>query len=151
MPRPSRTAPLPGFDEVLPAASPWVAVLDDALTAELAVAARGPVREGLFALWLVARTAADAAERFAVAAPLWRTRHEALAQRLSSVTLAAPLRRALTSAMSMLRTPSAADGALVLAQLVAPARDVLGEPTGRALATAAAAAKGAQLTSPRPA
>lgn len=135
------SAPRPAPHSVLPAAAAWVAVLDETLIDQLASAARGPKREGLFALWLVARTAADAAEQFAVEPLIWCARHEALVHRLQSLALSAPLRRALATAMSTLQSPTAANGLLVLSQLTAPVRDVLGDAPADALTAAVSAAR----------
>lgn len=141
LPRGTAANAPPGLDDVMPAPEAWVAALDEALTMQLAAAARGPRREGLFALWIVVRAAADAAVQFAVEPALWPLRHEALVQRLSSLALSAPLRRALSAAVGMLATPSAANGALVLAHLAAPVRDVLGAAAAEAVDAAAHAAR----------
>ncbi|HEU4699630.1 MAG TPA: hypothetical protein VFS40_10645 [Gemmatimonadales bacterium] len=106
-------------------------------------AARGPRREGVFALWLTVRVATDLLEGAPPApgeerrrgAP--RRRLLALEQRLSSLTLPPPLRRALTAAIAQLRDPRPDTVALVLGQLVAPARDTVGAEAGEALALAA--------------
>jgi hypothetical protein len=131
-----------------PPAAAWAERLSDVLLEHLASAARGPRREGLFALWLVTRAAGDAVDAFGTGDRLWRRRHEALAQRLSSLTLPAPLRRALQSALVTLEQPTPAQGALALALLVAPVRDVLGDPIAAAMDVAA---REARATFARPA
>jgi len=102
---------------------------------------RGPRREGLFALWLTLRVAQDV---FLIPAPperSMRRRVASLDQRLSSLSLPAPLRRALAAALAELKEPGRPQAALALQQLVAPAREVLGleaaEAIGRAARTAA--------------
>ena len=79
-----------------------------------------------------------------VSAPVVR----ALAQRnithpfsVQALALPAPLRRALAAARHHLEPATPAAAALVLAQLVAPARDVLGSEAGEVLAVAARTAR----------
>jgi len=101
---------------------------------------RGPRREGVFALWLTLRVAQDV---FLVPPPperAMRRRVAALDQRLSSLTLPAPLRRALAAALAGLKDPGREQAALALQQLVAPARDVLGPEAAEAIGRAARAA-----------
>lgn len=98
---------------------------------------RGPRREGVFALWLTLRVAEDMRltppppERGA------RRRVAALEQRLSSLSLPAPLRRALVSAMAELKDPSPDSASRALLLLVAPARDAVGAEAGEVLQRAA--------------
>ena len=102
---------------------------------------RGPRRNGLYALWLVVRTA----EGLLPPAPVSRKNHkrrlQALEVRLGSLALPAPLKRALVAARTHLEpgTPEAA--AAVLSQLVAPAREVLGTDAADAIMGAAEEAK----------
>jgi len=104
---------------------------------------RGPRREGLFALWLTLRVAED----LLLAPPhperAIRRRVAALEQRLSSLTLPAPLRRALAAAIAELKSPGREQAALVLQQLVPPAREAIGVEAGDALAKAARTARAA--------
>ncbi len=103
--------------------------------------ARGPRREGTFALWLTVRVALD----MSLAPPLperaQRRRVAALTRRLASLTVPAPLRRALGAALGHLELGGAAEAALALALLVAPARDTLGSEAGEAIAQAARTAR----------
>lgn len=103
--------------------------------------ARGPRRDGVFALWLTVRVALD----FGLSPPLpdraRRRRTGALERRLASLTLPAPLRRALTAALAQLQASDAAAAALALTQLVAPVRDTLGAEAGDAIALAARVAR----------
>ncbi len=107
----------------------------------LAQAVRGPRREGLFALWLVCRVAEGVLLEPPVGDRAHRRRVAALEQRLSSLTLPTPLRRALAGALEELREPRASAVAAALAQLVAPAREGAGTEAAQAVAEASARAK----------
>ena len=101
---------------------------------------RGPRREGIFALWLTVRVAQDLV-REPPPERAHRRRLQALEHRLSSLTLPPPLRRALAAAISQLRDARPETGAVVLSQLVAPARESGGSEAGDAVAQAARAAR----------
>ena len=119
---------------------------DPAATALLGVlphTARGPRREGIFALWLTVRVAQDLLRDPPPAERAHRRRLQALEHRLSSLTVPPPLRRALGAAMSQLRDGRPEAAAQVLSQLVAPAREAGGPEAGEALAQAARAARAA--------
>jgi hypothetical protein len=103
---------------------------------------RGPRREGIFALWLTLRVAQDLV-RDPPAERAHRRRLQALEQRLSSLTLPPPLRRALAAAISQLRDARPETAVQVLSQLVAPARESGGAEAGEAVAHAARAARAA--------
>lgn len=110
---------------------------DAALVKLMGEVPRGPKREGAFALWLTLRVAEDL---FLTPPPperAMRRRVASLDRRLSSLTLPAPLRRALGAALAELHEPRRERGALVLQQLVAPAREALGPDAGDAVARAA--------------
>jgi hypothetical protein len=104
--------------------------------------ARGPRREGIFALWLTVRVAQDLV-RDPPAERAHRRRLQALEHRLSSLTLPPPLRRALAAAISQLKDARSDTAVQVLSQLVAPARDGGGAEAGDAVAQAARAARAA--------
>jgi hypothetical protein len=110
---------------------------EERLVALIAEAPRGPRRDGLYALWLVVRSA----EALLPPHPVGRTNHRrrllALEARLGSLALPAPLKRALVAARSHLEPGTAAAASIVLSQLVAPAREVLGPEAGEAVQTAA--------------
>ena len=89
-------------------------------------AVRGPKRNGLFALWLVLRAAEALLPPGAVSVKNHRRRLQALETRLASLALPAPLKRALTAARHHLEAATPGAAALVLSQLVASAREVLG-------------------------
>ena len=111
------------------------------LLALVGAAVRGPKRDGLFALWLVLRTAESLLPPRAVSAKNHRRRLQALETRLASLALPTPLKRALTAARHHLEPATPAAAALVLSQLVAPAREVLGSDAGDAVAVAARSAR----------
>ncbi len=101
---------------------------EERLIGLVADAVRGPKREGLFALWLVVRSAD-------------RRRLQALDARLASLALPGPLKRALAAARHDLEPATPAAAALVLSQLVAPTREVLGPEAGDAITVAARSAR----------
>ena len=103
--------------------------------------ARGPKRGGIFALWLTVRVAQDLLIDPPLAERAHRRRVQALEQRLSSLSMPPPLRRALAAAVSQLRDMRADTAAQVLSQLVAPARDTSGAEAGEAVALAARRAR----------
>jgi len=116
---------------------------DPAATALLGVlpqTARGPRREGIFALWLTVRVAQDLL-RDPPPERAHRRRLQALEHRLSSLTVTPPLRRALAAALNQLKEGRPETAAQVLSQLVAPAREAGGAEAGDALAQAARAAR----------
>jgi hypothetical protein len=112
-----------------------------ALLGLLPTTARGPRREGIFALWLTVRVAQDLLLEVPPSERAHRRRLQALEHRLSSLTIAPSLRRALAGAISQLREPRPETAAQVLSQLVAPAGDAGGAEAGEALAQAARAAR----------
>jgi hypothetical protein len=117
---------------------------DPAATALLGVlpqTARGPRREGIFALWLVVRVAQDLLRDPPPAERAHRRRLQALEHRLSSLTVPPPLRRALATALHQLREARPETAAQVLSQLVAPPREAGGPEAGEALAQAARTAR----------
>lgn len=102
---------------------------------------RGPRREGIFALWLTVRVAQDLLHDSPPPDRAHRRRLQALEQRLSSLTMPAPLRRALAAAISQLRESRPETAVQVLSQLVAPAREAGGMEAGEAVAQALRAAR----------
>lgn len=97
---------------------------------------RGPKRNGLFALWLFVRLCAGRNGGHGLSDRAHRRRVELLERRLSSLSLPAPLRRALTAAIRDLKERQDAVP-VALQQLVAPVRETLGGEPGDAVATAA--------------
>jgi hypothetical protein len=117
---------------------------DPAATALLSLlrqTGRGPKRGGIFALWLTLRVAQGLLLDPPLQERAQRRRILALEHRLSSITMAPPLRRALAGALNQLKDLRPDSAAQVLALLVAPARDVGGTEAGDALALAAKAAR----------
>jgi hypothetical protein len=114
---------------------------EGALIALVAEGDRGPMRDGLFAVWLTLRAAQGILPPQPLTLRNHRRRLMALDARLATLALPTPLRRALVAARQHLEpgTPNAA--ALVLTELVAPAREVLGPAAGDAVAVAARAAR----------
>jgi hypothetical protein len=106
-------------------------------------AARGPRRDGVFALWLTVRVAQDLFVEPAPADRAHRRRVAALGHRVSSLTLPPALKRALTAALSELERGNQMAAAQALSQLVAPARETAGPDAGDALAQATRAARAA--------
>ncbi len=103
--------------------------------------ARGPKRDGIFALWLTLRVARDLRRGSPALERAHRRRVGALEQRLSSLALPPPLRRALAAAVADLIEPDATRAARALSQLVAPARETAGAEAADAVALAARAAR----------
>ena len=114
---------------------------EERLIGLLADAVRGPARQGLFALWLVVRSAEALLPPDPVTGRNHRRRLQAIEDRLASLALAGPLRRALAAAREHLEPATPAAAAVVLSQLVAPAREVLGAEAGEAVAVAARGAR----------
>ncbi len=111
----------------------------------VAEAERGPVRDGLYALWLVLRVAESLLPPQPVSIKNHRRRLQALGARLGGLALPAPLKRALAAARAQLEPGTAAAAAVALGQLVAPARDVLGAAAADAVLSATAAARAARI------
>lgn len=107
------------------------------LVALVADAARGPRRDGLYALWLVLRVAEALLPPNAVGLKNHRRRLQALETRLGGLALPAPLKRALVAALAQVQPGTAGAAALALSQLVAPSREVLGSEAAEAVAAAA--------------
>lgn len=103
--------------------------------------ARGPRRDGVFALWLTLRVAQDLFDDPPLAERAHRRRVAALGHRLSSLTLPPPLRRALGGALADLERADPTAVAQALSQLVAPAREGAGPEAGEAIAEAARSAR----------
>lgn len=103
--------------------------------------ARGPRREGIFALWLTVRVAQDLLLDSPPPERAFRRRLTALEHRLSSLTIPPPLRRALVAAIAQLRDARPETAPIVLSQLAAPARDSAGPEAGDAVSLAARLAR----------
>ncbi len=119
---------------------------ENALLELVAGSTRGPRRDGLFALWMLVRVLRDFQLDPPLADRLHRRRVAALERRLATLTLPAPLRRAVASALASASDPAAARPAVVLAQLVAPTRESV---SGEAAEILADLARRARAASPR--
>jgi hypothetical protein len=114
----------------------------------MADAERGPKRNGLFALWLIARQCDGGLPPDAIAPASARRRLDRLERRLSSLSLPGPLRRSLPGALRELRESHPDGSAIALQQLVAPARETLGVRAAEAMAVATRTARAALRASP---
>lgn len=112
-----------------------------ALAGLLAPTSRGPKREGTYAVWLVVRVAHDLTLTPPLTERARRRRLDALAHQLSSLTVAPPLRRALTGALATLGEATAEAAAVALHHLVAPVREGIGADAAEAVSQAARAAR----------
>ncbi len=119
---------------------PALAASDESFAAVLAESARGPVRDGVFALWLVVRAALTGPTP-ATLPSHQPERLRTLALRLKSLTAPGPLRRSLTAAIADLGPARGLQAGVVLAQLVAPAAECLGRRAADAVQVAARAAR----------
>src|SRR5207249_8408009 len=97
--------------------------------------------DGRLARGLVVRSADALPPPHPVAGKHHRPRLHALDARLPSLALPRPLKRALAAARHHLEPATPAAAALVLSQLVAPAREVLGPEAGDAVTVAARSAR----------
>jgi hypothetical protein len=113
---------------------------DRALVAALAASARGPQRDGIFALWLVARAALGAAPP-ALSPARHGERLQAVEARVRTLSPAAPLRRAVGAALADLHPDRGVGPAAVLTHLVAPAAESGLAAAATALQAAARAAR----------
>lgn len=119
---------------------PALPAADAAFAAALAESARGPDRDGAFALWLVVRAALGSAGPGQPPARQGE-RLRAVAARLRSLNPAAPLRRSLAAAIGDLQADGHARSAIVLSHLVAPTAECLSRRLADAVQTAARAAR----------
>ena len=78
------------------------------LLRQLASSARGPRKQGAYALWLIVHVATDLAE-VRPTDRAHRRRVQALERRLTSLTLPMPLRRALHGTLESLRSGTVED------------------------------------------
>ena len=107
----------------------------------MARTSRGPRREGIYALWLTLRVAEDLLEAALPGERAHRRRLAALEHRIATLTLPAPLRRALAAALSQLRAPKPQSAVEALSLLTTPAREVARPEAGDAIAAAARTAR----------
>ncbi|MCZ6915951.1 MAG: hypothetical protein O7I93_04160 [Gemmatimonadetes bacterium] len=110
---------------------------ETALSDMLHAAVRGPRRNGLFAVWLVLRACGDLLPPNRVSDRGHRQRIANIAGRLHSLSLPAPLRKALAGSIHQLSEGTAAAASIALRQLVAPVGETLGPASADAIARAA--------------
>jgi hypothetical protein len=109
----------------------------------LQVTARGPRRNGLFALWLFVHTCDDALPPNELSSRAQKRRLDALERRLSSLSLPPSFRRALTASVRTVAVGPGEPVVAALSHLVDPAREALGKEAADAVALAIRSAKGA--------
>ncbi len=134
-----------------PMSHPALSATDDWFAGALAESARGPARDAVFGLWLVARAALGAVPLHIApvspSSPAAAARHaerlKAVAARLRSLNPPAPLKRALAAAVVDLGPLRRLAPTVVLTQLEGPAGECLGRRAADALHQAARAARGA--------
>lgn len=95
---------------------------------------RGPKREGVFAVWLVARVAHDLGIATAELDRGGRRRLALLDRRLAPLAVPRPLARGISAALAHLQDGTPAAARIALSQLVAPARETLGADAAEAVA-----------------
>jgi len=114
---------------------------EERLVALIAEAVRGPERDGLFAVWLVVRAAEALLPPAPVSTRNHRRRLQAIASRVATLAVPAPLKRALLAAQHHLEPGTTEAAAVALSQLVTPVREVLGREAGEAVGVAARGAR----------
>ena len=107
--------------------------------------ARGPKREGVYAIWLVVRAAESRLVDPALPAKLKQKQLDGVRHRLTTLTLPAPVRRAVVTSLSLLEEDGPDAPASALHQLTAPAREALGPEVAEAVGHAARAARSAKV------
>jgi hypothetical protein len=115
----------------------------DRLIDVLSAVARGPQRNAAFALWLFVHTCEGLLPPEPISDRAHQRRLQSLERRLSSLSLPAPLKRALAASLSELAVGTAFAASVALYQLVAPARETVGREAADAVAAAARAARDA--------
>jgi hypothetical protein len=123
--------------------SDTLAPAEERLLETLADSVRGPKRNGVFALWMLVRTCSGVLPPDALSPRVHRRRLQALERRLASLSVPAPLKRALTSALRELSDRSSVAAGIALQRLVAPARETLGSEVGEVIGVAARIARDA--------
>lgn len=92
----------------------------------MSAAQRGARRDGLFALWLVVHVAEDLGSATGATERPYRRRVGLLEQRISSLALPLPLKRALAQVIEQLKTVPAGPAGPLLSGLVGPIRETVG-------------------------
>jgi hypothetical protein len=113
----------------------------DRLIALLEEAARGPKRNGVYAIWLFVRACEGELPPDQLSFRARRRRLTDLEKRLSSLSLQPPLKRALGASLGDLSEHTHEGCVRALRQLVTPTREHLGSAAGDAVSLAARTAK----------
>ena len=121
--------------------SDHLAPAEERLLEALADSARGPKRNGVFALWMFVRACSGVLPPDELSTRVHRRRLEGLERRLMSLSVPAPLKRALTSALRELADRSGVAAGIALQRLVAPARETLGSEVAEVIGVAARIAR----------
>jgi hypothetical protein len=121
--------------------SDQLTAVEDRLIESLATSARGPKRNGTYAVWLFVRTCSGLLPPDPLTERGYRGRLAGMEQRLRILSLPSPLRRALAGGLRELSQGTVHAAAIALQQLIAPARESVGVDVGDALAHAARAAR----------
>jgi len=116
---------------------------EEHLIAQLGEAARGPKRNGLFALWLFVRACEQELPPTTISVRARRRRLTDLERRLTSLSLAPGLRQALGASFRALESLTPEGAVTGLKLLTPPAREYLGAGAGEAVGLAARQARGA--------
>ena len=116
-------------------------VAEERLLQALADSARGPRRNGVFALWMFLRACEGVLPPDALSSRAHHRRLEGLERRFTSLSLPAPLRRALASGLRELGDGNGLAAGMALQRLVAPARETLGSEVADAIGSAARISK----------
>ncbi len=114
----------------------------------LAQSPRGPKRNGVFAVWMFVRVCEGVLLPEPLTLRAHRRRLENLERRLTSLSVPAPLKRALASAVRELSDGSRLQASMALQRLAAPARETLGAEVGEVLGLAARIAKDTETGGP---
>lgn len=127
--------------------SDTLAPAEERLLEALAESARGPKRNGVFALWMLVRTCDGVLPPDELSTRAHRRRLQALERRLMSLSVPAPLKRALTSALRELVDRTGTAAGMALQRLVAPVRETLGSEVAEVIGLAARIARDARQDS----
>jgi hypothetical protein len=107
------------------------------VTETMAGSARGPRRNGLFAIWLFMGSCGHLFDPHRVTERTHRRRLLALEKRLRSLLLPRPLERALHGGIQQLGKGTERSACVALRMMVAPVRETLGKDAAEAVASAA--------------
>ena len=110
---------------------------EERLILAVAGSARGPKRNGVFALWMFLRACEGVLPPDPLSPRAHHRRLQGLERRFTSLSLPAPLRRALASGLKELAEGNGLAAGMALQRLVAPARETLGGDVAEVIGSAA--------------